>query len=137
MYARADRGATLWSSDAVVRRSVIRSSWSTASQQPGDGISAATGKVVKGRMVDFARASKLHVSDSLVELSKRAGLYFRASNGALRRSVVRSSAFPVCLEDGASPIIGTDNLFVGNQDNRISVGLGLAPAAPLLPPPPM
>ena len=79
-------------------------------------------------------SSTLDVVDHLVERSARAGFLFVGSKGTVHRSLIRRNVFAIDLEKGARPTIGTDNVMVDNQVNKVSTGRGLkvapVPSAP-------
>jgi hypothetical protein len=91
----------------------------------GDGISG------------MGASASVKVTAILVEASTRAGLLFSAAGGSVRQCVVRKGVFAIDLEEGAVPIVGDDNLYDGNVEDRVSWGNGLTPLAPpVLPPAP-
>ena len=77
--------------------------------------------------------STIHVQDSLVEHTVRAGILYSDSGGSVRRSLIRHNVLAIDLEKGASPAIGTDNYMVENRVNHVTFGqkLKIPPIPPI------
>jgi hypothetical protein len=122
-------GVRVVSSKATVQRCAVRETATDAQSGYGDGIAADSS-------VGGLR-STVEVSDSLVASSARAGLLLDDTGGAVKRSVLRKGIFSIALEGDADPTVEENNLFEGNDEDRITFGKGLSAPPPLtLPPPP-
>ena len=96
----------------------------------GDGI------MIYPNPMSKALQGGLHLSDSLVQDSARAGVLYHKSGGSIQRTVLRRGKLGLVL-DKAGPAVGEDNVYEDNYDDRISFTSDLAVPKPLkLPAPP-
>ena len=110
-------GIVALNSTVTVERSVVCNNRKDVLGLYGDGLAAG-------------KKSTLHVSDTAVESSARAGFLFDNSGGSMRRCLIRRNVFAIDLEQGANPTVGTDNLLIDNKVNKVTRGQGLK-AAPM------
>jgi hypothetical protein len=73
-----------------------------------------------------AQRGKLDLADSLVYGSARAGLLFVAATGSVHGSTFKNGVFAIDLEEGATPEIGDDNVYLENVENKVTFGRNLA-----------
>jgi hypothetical protein len=114
-------GITVASSSASIQRCIIRDTrGDLAAGGYGDGIQA----------MPHSKNDKTSVTiaDSLVDASYRSGAIFFGAGGSVRRSLLRKGIFAIVLEDGSGAVIGADNVYEKNTNNKVAYGKGLKPA---------
>jgi len=130
-------GILMGSGTMTVRRAVVQDTEPDAGKW-GDGIqvSALPQGVADWLSWPQGHNAVLHLSESVVERSDRAGVLFSDphATGSVRRSVLRANLLPLDLEKSAGPELAEDNLYIDNMDDNIGFGQGLAPAPLPLPP---
>lgn len=107
--------AIIGGSSATVRRSEV-SETKGSKGKFGDGLS------VQGQ------TSSLALADSLVQRSRRAGLFVHQGGGSARRSLFRGCTAPVYLSSGAPFSVAGDNVFQDNKDDAVGRGTALEPS---------
>jgi len=114
-------GVIMYEAKTRIQRSVIADTQVDGKGEWGDAILGI-------------KKSTLDVEDTLVRNNARAGIIYVDSAGSVYRSSFRENVFPVNLELGANPKLGSDNELKDNQVNRVTVGQGLK--VPAIPDPP-